>query len=734
MKTFVLAIILLFSFAPFISGQPPREILAQQIEILKGEDSRDIDLVLPLMTSGNSSIRNRAVLAAGRIGDEKAVDALIVALDDAETAIQETAAFSLGEIESPKAATAIINTLKKDGLTKNFEGRLIEAAGKIAAANPNTDASAKLGVEILNFLKRQNASVSAADKEAVLLGLTAIMRAKPANADAVISKFLTSNDPRVRADAVNAGLRMRSRSSAEALKKMLASDTNPDARANAARALAQSPDSAKLLLDTLTRDQDVKVRVMALRSLATVGKINVAADLVNYGRMVLNLTSKPGYAGTYKRYELNELATTLGTILKGSKNEPALDFLADCRKADNYISPEIAIAIANISPERLISDSQNIPQLYTDHRAATAYVQGLNVLAEGSEEFKVRGSVELMSYVENMGKRVKGATQANMLMALPEFYRVLGNFKPDNFADILIGALDNEDIFIRAVAAELIGGLPYSKASMDALNKASAKSTIRDKQYNDAQLAIMDAAFKLNKKESLGIVLGGLNSPDYLVRRKAFELLKEVDTNESPGVPTLVDAAIANRKDHVLPYVAARGTRLGQVLNKDADYRRALLRKNGATQAVFTTDRGTFTINLLPEDAPLTVDNFINLAKAKYFNGLLVHRVVANFVMQDGDPRGDGNGGPGWSIRCEVNPVSYERGSVGMALSGKDTGGSQWFVTHAPTPHLDGGYTVFGRVSESDMTVVDNIARGDKIISVKIVEGSAPRPRRGRRR
>jgi cyclophilin family peptidyl-prolyl cis-trans isomerase len=157
-----------------------------------------------------------------------------------------------------------------------------------------------------------------------------------------------------------------------------------------------------------------------------------------------------------------------------------------------------------------------------------------------------------------------------------------------------------------------------------------------------------------------------------------------------------------------------------------ADYVRAVSRKNGTVKAILTTEKGTFTIDLTPEDAPLTVDNFINLARSNYFNGLAIHRVVPNFVMQDGDPRGDGNGGPGWQIRCEINMLEYERGAVGMALSGKDTGGSQWFVTHSPQPHLDGGYTVFGRVNETDMKIVDNLVRGDKITSVKIVEGKLP--------
>ena len=104
---------------------------------------------------------------------------------------------------------------------------------------------------------------------------------------------------------------------------------------------------------------------------------------------------------------------------------------------------------------------------------------------------------------------------------------------------------------------------------------------------------------------------------------------------------------------------------------------------------------------------------------------------MPNFVIQDGDPRGDGNGGPGYQIRCEINEVPYARGAVGMALSGKDTGGSQWFVTHAPQPHLDGGYTVFGNVI-AGMDTVDNIARGDVIRAISIKENlpSGVKPRR----
>jgi cyclophilin family peptidyl-prolyl cis-trans isomerase len=129
------------------------------------------------------------------------------------------------------------------------------------------------------------------------------------------------------------------------------------------------------------------------------------------------------------------------------------------------------------------------------------------------------------------------------------------------------------------------------------------------------------------------------------------------------------------------------------------------------------TSRGAFVIRLDGKVAPLTVMNALTLAGKEYFDGAPVHRVVPNFVVQDGDPTGTGNGGPGYEIRDELSSRPYAPGTVGMALSGPDTGGSQWFVTQAPEPHLDGGYTVFGSVV-SGMDVVLRIEQGDRITKV----------------
>jgi cyclophilin family peptidyl-prolyl cis-trans isomerase len=131
------------------------------------------------------------------------------------------------------------------------------------------------------------------------------------------------------------------------------------------------------------------------------------------------------------------------------------------------------------------------------------------------------------------------------------------------------------------------------------------------------------------------------------------------------------------------------------------------------------TDRGVLELELLSGDAPITVDNFVSLARRGYFDSQRFHRVVPNFVVQGGDPRGDGNGGPGYAIRDELNRRRYQRGTLGMALSGPNTGGSQFFVTHAPQPHLDGGYTVFGQLRAGG-DVLDRIVQGDRIVRITI--------------
>ena len=139
-----------------------------------------------------------------------------------------------------------------------------------------------------------------------------------------------------------------------------------------------------------------------------------------------------------------------------------------------------------------------------------------------------------------------------------------------------------------------------------------------------------------------------------------------------------------------------------------------------ALHALFDTDRGTIKVELYPDKAPLTVANFVNLAKRGYYNGLGFHRVIPDFMIQGGCPEGSGRGGPGYKFEDETNNgVRHERGVLSMANAGPDTNGSQFFITHIKTDWLDGKHTVFGKVVEG-LEVVDKVAQGDGIRSIRI--------------
>ena len=144
---------------------------------------------------------------------------------------------------------------------------------------------------------------------------------------------------------------------------------------------------------------------------------------------------------------------------------------------------------------------------------------------------------------------------------------------------------------------------------------------------------------------------------------------------------------------------------------------------NKKYMAEIETNKGVIELELFPNHAPKTVNNFVFLAREGFYDGISFHRVISNFMIQGGDPTGSGAGGPGYSFADEVadNPLTHERGVISMANAGPNTNGSQFFITHSPQPHLNGKHTVFGKVV-SDQNVVDSIQQGDKMEQVKISE------------
>lgn len=145
--------------------------------------------------------------------------------------------------------------------------------------------------------------------------------------------------------------------------------------------------------------------------------------------------------------------------------------------------------------------------------------------------------------------------------------------------------------------------------------------------------------------------------------------------------------------------------------------------------ATFETNKGNINVKLFSQEAPLTVGNFVNLAKRGYYNGLSFHRVIANFMIQGGCPYGTGTGGPGYKFEDEFSPALRHNkpGKLSMANSGRGTNGSQFFITHVPTDWLDDKHAIFGEIMDAtDQKVVDSIRQGDKIITITIHGDDAP--------
>ncbi|MBK9163354.1 MAG: peptidylprolyl isomerase [Acidobacteria bacterium] len=506
---------------------------------------------------------------------------------------------------------------------------------------------------------------------------------------------------------------------------MLASDIDAVARANAARLLGAAEDKTAidLLIKAATSDADSRVRVSAIRSLGALKDPKAVDPMIAHGTKLLADYKRSLRDGLVpaEHGEFVEVAVALGQMIPGSFNEAALKLFKEFATLDKGATSEVYVARVRIAPAK---GDGNAPELtsWKQYRTLALIVgefAGIEPPNEDSKKLKAEAPGVLEPLARAMAE-ADAKEEPQAILAAPDTLRAFARFGTESLDEILRIALRNPDVQIRAAAASLLGDRSVSEANLASLKTAAEYALVKDLNENDAALAAINAIFKLNKVGTLSVLDLAAGSPDNLIRRRVHEILNDEAIKGRELSPILKNI---DRKDLVrVRRYAGKGTRLGQVLNTESDYRRAAARKNGAVRAELATLKGTFTIELLPDDAPLTVDNFIRLANSKYFDGLEVHRVVPNFVMQDGDPRGDGTGGPGWTIRCEVNMVPYGRGTVGMALAGKDTGGSQWFVTHAPQPHLDGGYTVFGRVNERDMAVVDRIVQGDKILTVRIVE------------
>jgi cyclophilin family peptidyl-prolyl cis-trans isomerase len=268
--------------------------------------------------------------------------------------------------------------------------------------------------------------------------------------------------------------------------------------------------------------------------------------------------------------------------------------------------------------------------------------------------------------------------------------------------DTLRRHLDHPDFAVRMAAADQLAALKVTGLG-EALAASYARS--RGDVEMDARLSLVPLLALQKDGRALAVLREAAGSdPARPVRERAAQALRALgETPPAPGPEPIARPAL-DYLEALAPYEVGAEAR-------------------AFTPRVFLhTRHGRIEIHLNVVEAPLMSAAFLDLARRGFFDGLTFHRVVPGFVIQGGDPRGDGNGGPGFALRDEIGQRPYGRAVVGMALSGKDTGGSQLFITLAPAPHLDGRYTVFGWVA-SGMEVADKIRPGDVIEKVEAWTG-----------
>jgi HEAT repeat protein/cyclophilin family peptidyl-prolyl cis-trans isomerase len=626
--------------------------------------------LIRLLGDGEARIRRRAALAVGRVGQREGVPPLVTLLADPDPEVRQMAAFALGLIGDPSAKEPLVAALADpQAVVKGSAAEGLGLIGDAEAAEP----IARMAAQIVQSGALNPPPGEETDSQrdtpaaAFRLAIYALVRLK---AYEPLASVVLEGDgqPRVRWWPVAFALQRLEDARALPALLSLVGDPQPYTRGFAARGLGslKNPSAVPALVPLVT-GPDRMVAVEAIRALARLGDGRAAPPLL---ALIQNAKADP--------YLRLEAVTAAASISADGLVEALLDTLADPSGA---VRAAALRAIAQRDPESFVTVLSGLdPDPDWGVRAALASVLG--TLPPES------GLPRLRAMLDDSDQRV-----------IPAVLGSIVRLRAPDATKILLARLTVDDLIVRAAAARGLGELKATGQSQ-ALAEAYRFGQ-RDAMYA-ARAAALAALAELRTPEAVTVLNEALGDREWAVRLRAAELLKTIDPS-SDAHERIRPAPVSHPDDF---YRAPR-----------------LISPPVSTQFYIDTDRGMIQLELAVLDAPLTVDNFVALARRGFFDGLSFHRVVPDFVVQAGDPRGDGEGGPGHTIRDELNQRPYVRGTLGMALDWADTGGSQFFITQTPQPHLDAKYTVFGRVL-SGMDVVDRIQPGDIIRRVRVWDGT----------
>jgi cyclophilin family peptidyl-prolyl cis-trans isomerase/HEAT repeat protein len=654
----------------------PRARIEKLGRILELEDTRspgggDLER---LLRDPDRGVRRRGALAAGRIADPALVPALIDLMNDQEMEVRQMAAFALGLVGDRAAVDRLVASLG-DAETA-VRSRAVEALGRIG--------DARAAGEIARFLvaslpKAQGRITVRGDDPGdpndpwVVLRLALFALARLKDVPAAEAALLVSGQPRFDWWAATwTAMRLESPALRTVLLAAAGSD-DPRSRALAARGLGALRDATSFdTLASLVRDADETVAVQALRALGTMGDARGTAVA---GQMLASPSP------VVRREALRALASL---------------------PPDRALRSRLVALVGDRDPG--IRAGALAALARTDREDFALVLSGMD--ADAVWWVRSALATALGSLGDDMSVGIlHAALKDEDARVLPAVLEALRRARGDDAIFTLRKHLEHPDLGVRTAAAEAIAALGAKAASAELL--AAWRRGLADGPGElEARLAAV-GALAAQKDDAARAALAEVarTDPARAVRARAAAALRSLGAVEVPGLgregsgrpPLDYRAAMA-------PYDPPPGIPLY------------------TPRAFLHTRHGTIEIHLDVVEAPLTTAAFIELARRGFYDGLTFHRVEPGFVVQGGDPRGDGNGGPGYTLRCEITRRPFGRGSVGMALSGRDTGGSQLFITLSAQPHLDGGHTRFGTVVKG-MEAVDRIRPGDVIERVEVWTG-----------
>ena len=625
---------------------------------------RDTLLIDEVMHATNTVQRSRAALAIGQVQLRARYPLLRRLLLDADTAVAANAAFALG--------------LAKDTLSIAALGRALSGAPD-AVAREAAWAIGEIGEPARNMMlsalgdgTAQSRTGSLAAQRAPLIRAELLLAIVKLRQIPVATALPWLSDASVEVVRAAAYVIARPRLST-GLSAMLPLASYPDeeVRQHVARALtkATAGDSlatrARAVLQTLVSDSSPRVRANAARSLATFGP-DVRRDLE---RSLADVDANVRAAAA------ENISTVFGNDVTAWQNAWDRDTTYMVRRT----------------------------LLVNARMVGTAALRAAESHWAAASDWRLRAAVTDAQSQDPKSDRVAVGKRA---LSDPD-----GRVRAGGFA--LIAPRAAEDSTIRQL-------LHRALTDADMRVRATSATALRQSARADEVPSVLDA-YALAQRDADGDAR--IAALRYLASAWERDSLR-FDAIARARVAKLVPSSIAAERAVVQSVTPlARWKTIRNATRPLAEYERIAKRLLSPDakmpQAWIQTERGTVTVELFGTDAPMVVDAFVTLANKGYYRDTRFHRVVPNFVAQDGDPRGDGTGGPGFALRDALTRQRHERGCFGLATSGPDTGGSQYYLCHAAQPHLNGHYTVFGRVL-SGMDILDRIVQGDRVIRVDV--------------